>query len=159
MDDRPDQKPNAYQFEDTNGQPIIAFTASLIEIARNEDELALVMGHEAAHHIRGHLDRQISSARSGAILSAGIATILGGDTEAVEKAYDVGAQIGARRYSKEFELEADELGTIIALKSGYDPIRGSKFFSKIPDPGNKYLGTHPPHAKRIKMIHDTARKN
>jgi hypothetical protein len=32
--------------------------------------------------------------------------------------------VGARRYSKAFELEADALGTVIAARAGYDPLRG-----------------------------------
>ncbi|WP_413851963.1 M48 family metalloprotease, partial [Albidovulum sp.] len=51
VDDRPGQPPNAYQTLDSAGRPIIAFTLPLIAEARNADELAFVMGHEAAHHI------------------------------------------------------------------------------------------------------------
>ena len=51
VDDRPGQPANAYQTEDKAGRPVIAFTLALIADARNEDELAFVMGHEAAHHI------------------------------------------------------------------------------------------------------------
>ena len=55
VDERPGQPPNAFQTLDKTGQPIIAFTVALIEDARNTDEIAFVMGHEAAHHIRGHI--------------------------------------------------------------------------------------------------------
>ena len=37
------------------GRPVIFFTLGLIADARNSDELAFVLGHEAAHHIAGHL--------------------------------------------------------------------------------------------------------
>ncbi|WP_413874394.1 M48 family metalloprotease, partial [Albidovulum sp.] len=54
VDDRRGQPPNAYQTLDSAGRPIIAFTLPLIAEARNADELAFVMGHEAAHHIASH---------------------------------------------------------------------------------------------------------
>jgi Zn-dependent protease with chaperone function len=155
VDDRPDQPANAYQTLDRQGRPIIAFTLALIADARNEDELAFVMGHEAAHHISGHIRRQQQNAVAGAVIFAGLATLSGGDASAVESAQRLGAQVGARSYSKDFELEADALGTIITKRAGYNPLRGAAFFTRIPDPGDKFLGTHPPNAARINTVRKT----
>ncbi len=155
VDDRPNQPANAYQTIDRNGRPIIAFTLELIENAQNEDELAFVMGHEAAHHILGHISRQQQNAVAGAVIFAGLATLSGGDASAVESAQRLGAQVGARSYSKDFELEADSLGTVITKRAGYDPLRGAEFFTRIPDPGDKFLGTHPPNAARINTVRKT----
>lgn len=156
VDDRPDQPPNAFQTIDQSGRPIIAFTLQLIADARNQDELAFVLGHEASHHIAGHIDRQQQNAVAGAVVAGSLAVLLGGDTETVQEAQQRGAQVGARTYSKEFELEADALGTIIAARAGYDPVRGAQFFTRIPDPGNKFLGTHPPNAQRIETVRRVA---
>ncbi len=156
VDDNVKQPPNAYQTLDKNGRPIIAFTIALIADARNADELAFVMSHEAAHHIRGHIARQQQNALAGAVIFSGLATLSGGDPTAVQSAQELGAQVGARTYSKEFELEADELGTILTIKSGYDPIKGAQFFNRIPDPGDRFLGTHPPNAQRIAKVRQTA---
>ena len=60
--------------------------------------------------------------------------------------------MGARSYSKEFELEADALGTVITKKAGFNPLVGAEFFTRIPDPGNRFLGTHPPNAQRIETV-------
>ena len=156
VDDRPNQPANAYQTLDSQGRPIIAFTLPLIEDARNEDELAFVMGHEAAHHIAGHIGRQQQNAVAGAVIFAGLATLSGGDASAVRTAQQLGAQVGARTYSKDFELEADALGTIITKRAGFDPLRGAEFFTRIPDPGDKFLGTHPPNASRLDTVRRTA---
>ncbi len=155
VDDRPDQPANAYQTLDRNGRPIIAFTLTLIAEASNVHELAFVMGHEAAHHIQGHISRQQQNAIAGALIFTGLATLGGGDVETAQK---LGARVGARTYSKEFELEADELGTILTIKAGYDPLIGAQFFNRIPDPGNRFLGTHPPNAQRIAKVRETAAK-
>ncbi len=156
VDDRPNQPANAYQTVDRAGRPVIAFTLGLISDARNADELAFVMGHEAAHHIAGHIDRQQQNAVAGAVIFAGLATLSGGNASAVQSAQRLGAQVGARSYSKNFELEADALGTIITARAGYDPLRGAEFFARIPDPGDKFLGTHPPNASRLDTVRRTA---
>ncbi len=156
VDDRPGQPINAYQTLDRNGQPILAFTLPMIASVRNADELAFVMGHEASHHIAGHIPRQQQSAAAGALILGGIAAVTGAGQEAVDQAVRVGAGVGGRVFSKEYELEADALGTVITHKSGYDPVRGVAFFSQIPDPGNRFLGTHPPNAQRIETVRRVA---
>lgn len=152
VDDRPGQPANAFQTVDKQGRPILAFNLALIAEVRNRDELAFVMGHEAAHHIAGHLDRQRSNAMAGAILLGGLAAITGAGQGAVQSATDIGAGLGARTYSKDYELEADALGTVITKRAGYDPVRGAEFFTQIADPGDRFLGTHPPNAQRIETV-------
>ncbi|MGH1412748.1 MAG: M48 family metallopeptidase [Pelagimonas sp.] len=156
VDDRPDQAPNAFQTVDQFGRPILAFNLGLITSVRNADELAFIMGHEAAHHILKHLDRAQETATYGAVVLSGIVALGGADAETVKNAEQLGAAIGARTFSKDFELEADRLGTVIAAKAGYDPVRGSLFFTRLPDPGNEFLGTHPPNAQRRQTVKDAA---
>ncbi|SLN43329.1 Peptidase family M48 [Pseudoruegeria aquimaris] len=156
VDDRPGQPPNAYQTIDRSGRPILAFTVPLIADVRNQDELAFIMGHEAAHHISQHLTRQQDNALAGALVAGILASQLGGDASAIEAAQEFGATVGARSYSKDFELEADALGTVIAHRAGYDPVRGAEYFTRIPDPGNRFLGTHPPNAARMQTVRATA---
>ena len=64
----------------------------------------------------------------------------------------IGAGIGARTYSKEFELEADRLGALVAIRAGYNAVRGAAFFARLPDPGDQFLGSHPPNEARIEMV-------
>lgn len=156
VDDRPGQSPNAFQTRDKSGRPVLAFNIPLIATVQNADELAFVMGHEAAHHVARHLDRQQQNATAGAVILAGITALAGGGDAAIESAQKIGASVGARSYSKDFELEADQLGTIITHKAGYNPVRGAQFFARIPDPGNTFLGTHPPNGSRIDIVRRTA---
>lgn len=156
VDTRPGQPANAFQTLDRSGRPLIVFTSALIEDTRNKDEIAFVMGHEAAHHIRGHIARSQQNAVAGAVIAGSLAVLLGGNSAAIDAAQRSGAQIGARSYSKEFELEADALGTVITARAGYNPVRGAEFFRRIPDPGDRFLGTHPPNAQRIEVVRRTA---
>ncbi|MEL6518654.1 MAG: M48 family metalloprotease, partial [Pseudomonadota bacterium] len=78
------------------------------------------------------------------------------DAAGVETAQRIGGTVGARRFAKDFELEADALGTRIAAAAGYDPVRGAEFFNRIPDPGDQFLGTHPPNADRMATVRRVA---
>lgn len=153
VDDRPGMSPNAFQTLDGRGRPMLAVTSSLVALMANEDELALVLAHEASHHIAGHLARQGEHANLGAAAFGRIASREAGATaDSIRQAQMIGAQVGARSFSKEIELEADRLGAVVAARAGFDPVRGAEFFRRIPDPGNRVLGTHPSNAERIAMV-------
>lgn len=153
VDDRPGMPPNAFQTLDRQGRPLIAVTVALLRAVRTPDELAFVLAHEASHHVAGHLGRQAAVAREGAAVFARIAGGEAGATPAsIREAGEIGALLGARSYSKEFELEADAMGARIAAQAGYDPVGGAQFFLRLPDPGNRFLGTHPSNAERIAAV-------
>jgi predicted Zn-dependent protease len=158
VDDRPGQPPNAFQTLDKFGRPVIGFTLALIADARNADELAFVLGHEAAHHISGHIPKRQDQALSGALMAGVLAQASGLSAEDVRAAQNIGAEVAARSYSREFELEADALGAEIALRAGYDPVRGSGFFDRLPDPGDRFLGSHPPNGERKALVAQTVRR-
>ncbi|KFI32786.1 peptidase M48 [Haematobacter missouriensis] len=158
VDDRPGQPANAFQTLDAEGRPVLAFTLALIADARNQDEIAFIMGHEAGHHILGHLPRAQQQAAAGAMILGTLATLSGADAEGIKQAEGMGASMGARTYSKNYELQADELGTILAYRAGFDPARGAQFFHRIPDPGDRFLGSHPPNSERQRVVMTTLRK-
>lgn len=155
IDPDPKAPPNAYQSLSRNGQPVITFTRSMLGQIANQDELAFVMAHEAAHHIEGHLARQQQNAVAGSVLLAGLASLAGASAADISNAQDLGAIVGARSYSKEFELEADRLGTLITHKAGYRPSVGVRFFERLPDPGDRFLGTHPANPDRVRIVQET----
>lgn len=149
---------NAFQSEDDAGRPVLTLTLGLIATVNNADELAFVIAHEAAHHISDHLNRQRENAANAAEKFGGLATLTGGNERDVEQAKELGAVVGVRAYSKSFELEADELGTIITYRAGFDPMVGALFFTRIPDPGDQFLGSHPGNAERIDLVARTVKR-
>ena len=145
----PKSPPNAFQTVNEAGQPILGFTMALLNDMHNADEIAFVIGHEGAHHILGHLDQQRQSANGGATLFAVLAAALGGSARSVDAATNIGAAVGGRNYTKKYELEADRLGAQMTAKAGFNPVLGADYFMRIPDPGNKFFGTHPRNLDRI----------
>ena len=156
LDDRAGEPANAFQSVGKEGQPVLTVNAALLNDLKNRDELAFILGHEAAHHIRLHLVKTNQNATTGAVLGGVLAIVLGADPLIVDTAQQAGAAVGVRSFSKQFELEADALGTVIAARAGYDPLRGAAYFTRIADPGNRFLGTHPPNADRIDTVRRAA---
>ena len=156
VDPNPNAPPNAFQSLDRAGRPVLTFTQALIADARNADEIAFVIGHESAHHIEQHIARQRQAATTGALVGGLIASVAGANQTTAQEISRISAGVGARRFSKDHELEADALGTLITARAGYDPVRGAAFFTRIPDPGDRFLGTHPPNAARIETVRRAA---
>ncbi|MGF6859630.1 Zn-dependent protease with chaperone function [Rhodobacteraceae bacterium MBR-64] len=156
VDTRAGVPANAYQSLDNSGRPVITFTLPLITETRNADEIAFILGHESAHHIMGHIPRGQQTAMTGAILLGTLVALGGGSASSIDTAQQIGAGVGGRTFSKNYELEADQLGTVITHRAGYDPMRGAAFFARIPDPGNQFLGSHPPNASRLETVRRTA---
>ena len=152
VDERPNLQPNAYQTYQRDGRPVIIFTASLLRVMKNRDEVAFALSHEVAHHIEGHILQTQSSVFAGTLIGAIFGAAAGLDASGLDSAADIGGTLGARSYSKEFELEADALGARIAQRAGFDALRGVLYFQDAADPGDRFLGTHPPNADRIRMV-------
>lgn len=160
---------NAFQTY-IDGQPVIGFTHGFIADARNEDELAFVLGHEFGHHIAEHMKKQQQQAIAGAIILGAVTGIAQAqatannpyrstayDQQNMELAMQAGAGIGGMAYSQTYELESDVIGTYIAKAAGYDPVKGARVFArpepaKTPDGALSFWGTHPPSEKRIATV-------
>lgn len=156
---------NAYQAY-LRGKPVVVFTVPLILDARNEDELAFVLGHEIGHHIGEHIRKQEQQEMAGALIAGfAMAYAQSGDTytptsvkeQNVRNAAAAGAMIGQRAYSQAYELESDTIATHIATAVGYDPVRGARFFAR-PEAARSgsgtlsFWGTHPPSEKRLATV-------
>ncbi|WP_136637178.1 M48 family metalloprotease [Pseudooceanicola onchidii] len=152
VDDSPDAPINAFQMRDDSGRPLLIVTVPMITYVRNDDEMAFVLAHEAAHHIARHLDRRQEATRASALIFATAAARTGVSGSAVESAARFGAVLGSRAYAKDYELEADARGARIARAAGFDAINGARYFERSPDPGNRFLGTHPPNSNRVEAV-------
>jgi predicted Zn-dependent protease len=148
----PGQPPNAFQTIGRDGRPVITFNINMLRTARNDHEIAFVMGHEAGHQIARHLIRKSGNRAAGAALGGILVAIAGGD---VQSGMDLGGMIGGRAYSREFELQADTIGTHIAYRAGYDPVIGARSFARNPG-SSDILSTHPPSSQRIQTVNNTA---
>src|SRR5207244_4664764 len=128
--------------------------------ARTEGELAGVMAHELSHVALRHGTAQATKAQKYAI-GAGVAGILGtilGGPGLVHVAQAPFA-VYFMKYSREYETEADLLGSRIMANAGYDPRDLANVFRTIEAQGGGgggFLSDHPSPANRYARINQEA---
>lgn len=161
---------NAYQLYDEKENPIIVFTIPMIADARNEDEIAFILGHEVGHHIGQHIQKGDQQALVGALILGAITAVghayanqanpyrdTSIDQLELNRSIAAGYALGQRAFSQTYELEADVIGTYIAKTAGYDPVRGARYFAR-PEPVKtvdgrlSFWGTHPPDEERLATV-------
>ena len=103
-----------------------AVYTGMLRMADDDDQLAAVMGHEAAHAIARHSGERISSdlVLQGALQGASMALgdMSPGAQQATMMALGLTSQYGvALPWSRMQESEADEMGLLISADAGYDP--------------------------------------
>jgi len=147
----------------------IAVYTGILDVTKNTDGLAAVMGHEIAHAVAKH---SVERASRGALLNTGTQLIdifTGGKLSQVNRATGMNtvgllSQLGLMNpFSRKQESEADYLGMIFSSLSGYD-IRETvniwermKKFNKGKTPP-EFMSTHPSAQNRIKKINEWTNK-
>lgn len=137
-----------------------AVYTGMLNMAKSDDELAVVMGHEAAHAIARHGGERISSnmmleaALTGAQMA--VSNMEPGQQQAVMSALGLGTQMGvALPWSRMQESEADEIGLFIAADAGYDPRAAIPLWERMGASGGgtpEFMSTHPSEDTRIKRL-------
>jgi predicted Zn-dependent protease len=161
----PRMPPNAFQTRGEDGRPVVVVSSRLLAEMQSDDELAFVLSHEMGHQIAGHIGKQQQQQALGALIMGGLVAAAGNgyggaaSGDAIERAMNVGAYVGARAYSQSYELEADTLGTYITARAGYSPERGADIFGRpaLANPGGPaILASHPGSAQRQALVAQVA---
>lgn len=162
-----------YGFKVVNASDINAFALpggpmyvnrGMIQAARNEGEMAGVMAHEISHIALRHGTAQATKQGSLGSQLGTIGLILGGAILGGQ----TGAQLGAltaqawmTKYSREYETQADILGSQIMASAGYDPSDLANMFQTIAQQGGgrapEWLSSHPDPGNRFQKINAEAR--
>jgi len=145
----------------------VYFHSGTIQSATDIDELAAVMGHEIAHVKMHHYARMRAKSQIPDLLVglAGMAAAVAAEEPGlmvVSQAANVALKL---RYSREFEAEADQFGTVYMVRAGYDPRGSVRFFERLleiekqrPEQIPPYLFSHPAVADRIGAIEIAAKE-
>lgn len=141
------------------GGKVVVYTG-ILEVSKNDDQLATVMAHEVAHALARHGAERMSSA----MVQQGI-QVLGNVvlqstapqyTNVFNQAYGIGSQVGVMLpYGRLQENEADEIGIYLMAKANYDIDEALNFWKNMglgSKKTNEFLSTHPSTETRIRNI-------
>ena len=110
----------------------------LLQLAENDAELAIVMGHEIGHVIARHGAERMSEAMVIQGVGALGSAVVEAKTEdpkwkqGFELAYGGAATLGRELpHSRANESEADRMGAVYAARAGYDPRASITFWQKM----------------------------
>ena len=148
-----DETPNAFALP---GAHIVMHTG-MLELAGDDDAVAVVLGHEVAHVIARHAAERMSHGVLVGIGAVAADEVLkdqdDGTRELIMVAVGAGATVGIMLpYSRLNESEADELGLMIAAHAGFDPRATIPLWTRMQAEGEdrfEFLSTHPVPASRI----------
>lgn len=167
-----------YSFTPVNVKEINAFALpggpmfvnrGMFDAADSEGEVVGVMAHELAHVLLRHGTANASKAQNPWLQLGQLAGAVGGAVVggAAGSAIAQGSQLGLGtillRYSRDFEKQADLLGSQIMARAGYDPRSLAHMFETIEresqgggGSGPQWMSSHPNPGNRTQYINKEA---
>jgi predicted Zn-dependent protease len=143
----------------------IAVYTGILDVTKNTNGLAAIMGHEIAHAVAKH---SVERASRGVILNTStqiIDILSGGKLSKVNQATGMNtvgllSQLGIMNpFNRKQESEADYLGMIFSSLSGYDINETVKIWERMKEFNKgkappEFMSTHPSADNRIKKINE-----
>ena len=143
----------------------IAVYTGMLEVTKNTNGLAAVMGHEIAHAVAKH---SVERASRGLLLNSGTQIIdifSGGKLSKINRTTGMNtvgmlSQLGIMfPFNRKQESEADYLGLIFSSLSGYDIRETRKIWERMKEYNkgkeqSEFMSTHPSSSNRIKKINE-----
>jgi predicted Zn-dependent protease len=162
-----------YTFKVVNVREINAFALpggpmylnrGMIEAARTEGEMVSVMAHELSHVALRHGTAQAGKATKyglGQLAGAILGAVIGGNVGAVvAQGTQFGLGAAFLRFSRDYERQADLLGSQLMARAGYDPREMANMFQTIQKQGGssgpEWLQSHPNPENRQAAINKEA---
>lgn len=151
-------------------------TRQLVTLMNNEAELAGVLGHEVGHVAARHSQRRQQAAQRNTLLGLGgaiLSSVLLGNTsggDLLSRGFLQGSQMLTLSFSRQQELEADDLGIRYLAQAGYDPNAMSTVLASLAAQNAldarlqgrsasvpEWASTHPDPASRVQTASNRAR--
>ncbi|NNL67220.1 MAG: M48 family metallopeptidase [Myxococcales bacterium] len=148
-----DPSPNAFALPGAK----IGVHSGLFQVAKNQDQLATVIGHEVAHVLAEHSNERVSTQYATQTGISMVGAIMGGPSAQQEQILGllgVGAVI--LPFSRAQESEADVIGLDLMSRAGFDPAASVALWRNMSAAGGgqppEFMSTHPSHGRRIQDL-------
>lgn len=150
----------------------IFVNSGLVNFAKNDDEIATVMGHEVAHFTKQHTNERCSMMIMSVAAENMLRTDLNKNSSELSPlsaslksfvalaGYDLTAKAGELAFSRSNETEADETGLRYMANAGFNPRNGIVFWERMIGAGGSgssskwqsFFSTHPADGDRLKNL-------
>ncbi len=140
----------------------IAVYTGILPVAKNEDGLAVIMGHEIAHALLRHGGERMAQQKLVQLgtLAAGMSMsdMDIGQQRMIMAALGAGATYGVLLpFSRTHESEADHVGLMLAAAACFDPAEAPRLWQRMGSIGGnnkppEFASTHPTDATRIRQL-------
>ncbi|MEZ5581536.1 MAG: M48 family metallopeptidase [Candidatus Competibacteraceae bacterium] len=154
-----DKNPNAFALP--GGK--IGVHTGLLKVARNQHQLAAVIGHEVGHVLANHANERVSQqlAVQGGLGAVGslAGNVDPGTQQALLQGLGLGAQFGILLpFSRAQETEADIIGLDLMARAGYDPRESLALWQNMARATGgqvpQFMSTHPSHGTRSRTLQE-----
>lgn len=139
----------------------IGVYTGLMKVAKNQHQLATVIGHEVGHVIANHANERVSqqfAVQGGlSILGSAAGSLDAATQQGLMQALGLGAQVGILLpFSRTHESEADVIGLDLMARAGFDPRQSLALWDNMTRAGGsqppQFLSTHPAHGDRARNL-------
>lgn len=142
------------------GGKVAVYSGLITRLQLSDDELAAILGHEAAHALREHARERASEQQMASLGIAIGAAVLGAGRTATDTASLVYQLSVGMPNSRAHEREADRIGVELAARAGYDPRAAVTLWQKMQAQGSgrtpTWLSTHPSPGDRVRELQGLA---
>ncbi|MCK5132015.1 MAG: M48 family metalloprotease [Candidatus Sabulitectum sp.] len=146
---------------------IVLLNRGLCDLAQNEDELAAILAHEAAHIALSHGIQSVEKAKLTSAWTTlgheGAQHLGSDDVQELSENYgdvvdDITMNLVTKGYSRDSEQQADSLAVHILAGAGYDPMALASVLNRMDGltetSGPGFWQTHPAPSDRVQWVLD-----
>ncbi|KAF9363191.1 hypothetical protein BGX34_004655 [Mortierella sp. NVP85] len=134
------------------GGKVFVFTG-ILPIAKNEDGLATVLGHEIAHQLARHSAEKLSFTKVALFIGVIVSLIFDPSWTMQRVMMDLGMMLP---FSRKCESEADQIGLMLIAQACFDPRESVNMWARMAStergPSLAFLNTHPASKDRMRKL-------